>query len=214
MGCDYYSRTIHGARTSLLIGLIVVVAAAAVGVVVGAVAGYFGGVFDALVSRAADMWMAMPIVLGGMFFLSFIEQRGMPQVILVLTLFAWPAMVRLTRSLVMQVRDSEFVLAARALGANHRRLLTRHIIPHSLRPVVVYSAPFAGTAVAAEAILSYMGVGLQLPAISWGLMLSGIQHRLPGHAHLLFPGVFLTGTVLGLILLADALRNATEPEVR
>jgi ABC-type dipeptide/oligopeptide/nickel transport system permease subunit len=213
-GCDYYARTIHGARTSLLIGLTVVTASAAIGLVLGSVAGYAGGVIDGFVSGAADLWMSMPIVLGGMFLLSFIENRGLLQVILVLTLFAWPAMVRLTRSSVMQTKGSEFVLAARALGASRTRVLTRHIIPHSLRPVVVYSALFAGTAIAAEAILSYMGVGLQLPAISWGLMLSGIRYRLPGHAHLLIPGVFLTCVVLGLILLADALRDATDPQVR
>ena len=210
-GCDYYTRTVYGARTSLLIGVGVVVAAAVVALVLGALAGYFGGSVDALISGAADVWLSVPLVLGGMFFLSFLNQRGVLQVTLVLTMLAWPAMVRLLRASVLETKHAEYVTAARALGAGHLRLLVRHIVPNSVRPLIVYSALFTATTIAAEAVLSYMGVGLQLPAISWGLMLADIGGRLPGNPHLLIPGVFLTAAVFGFVLLSDALRDAFEP---
>ena len=210
-GCDYYARTIYGARTSLLIGVSVVAAAAVVAVVLGAVAGYFGGFADAVISGLTDVWLSVPLVLGGMFFLSFLDHRGVLQVALVLTMLAWPAMVRLLRASVLETKRAEYVTAARALGAGHLRLLTRHVVPNSLRPLIVYSALFTATAIAAEAVLSYMGVGLQLPTISWGLMLADIGGRLPGNPHLLIPGVFLTVAVFGFVLLSDALRDALEP---
>jgi oligopeptide transport system permease protein len=210
-GCDYYARTIFGARTSLLIGLSVVVAAALIAVVLGSLAGYVGGAVDAIISAAADVWLSVPLVLGGMFFLSFLHDRGLVQVTLVLTMLAWPAMVRLQRATVLETKHAEYVTASRALGASDARLLVRHVIPNSLRPLVVYAALFTATAIAAEAILSFAGVGLQLPVISWGLMLSGIQGRLPGNPHLLIPGAFLTAAVFGFVLLSDALRDAFEP---
>lgn len=211
-GCDYYARVIHGARTSLVIGGVVVLASAIAGTILGALAGYLGGFVDGIISGAAELWLSVPLIIGGMFFLSFVEERGLLQVTLVLTLFAWPAMVRLVRASVQQAKSAEFVLAARALGAGSLRVLTRHVIPNSLRPVVVFSALFAATAIVAEAILSYLGVGLQLPTISWGLMLAGIRFRLSGHAHLLIPGLFLLAAVSGLVLLGDALRSALDRE--
>jgi oligopeptide transport system permease protein len=210
-GCDYFARTIHGARTSLLIGVTVVVAAAVIAIVLGSLAGYLGGAVDAVISAAADVWLSVPLVLGGMFFLSFLHDRGLVQVTLVLTMLAWPAMVRLQRASVLDTKHAEYVTASRALGASSFRLLTRHVIPNSLRPLIVYSALFTATAIAAEAILSFAGVGLQLPEISWGLMLAGIQGRLAGNPHLLIPGGFLTAAVFGFVLLSDALRDAFDP---
>ena len=210
-GCDYFARTIHGARTSLLIGVAVVLAAAVIAVVLGSLAGYFGGAVDAVISAAADVWLSVPLVLGGMFFLSFLRSRGLVQVTLVLTMLAWPAMVRLQRATVLETKHAEYVTASRALGASNLRLLVRHVVPNSLRPLIVFSALFTATAIAAEAILSFASVGLQLPTISWGLMLAGIKDRLPGNPHLLIPGVFLTAAVFGFVLLSDALRDAFEP---
>lgn len=209
-GCDYWANVVYGARTSLSVGVIVVGGSALIGILFGSVAGYFGGWLDSVISASAELWLSVPLMLGGMFILSFIEERGVLQVTLVLTLLAWPATVKLTRSSVLQAKSHEFVLAARALGAGSWRILTRHVIPHSLRPVAVYSALFIATAIMAEAILSFLGVGLQLPTISWGQMLARIRTRLPGHPHMLIPGVAITITVLGFVLLANALRNAIE----
>jgi ABC-type dipeptide/oligopeptide/nickel transport system permease subunit len=211
-GCDYYARTVYGAQTSLFIGVGVVAAAAVVAIVLGALAGYFGGTVDALISGATDVWLSVPLILGGMFFLSFLRTRGVLQVTLVLSMLAWPAMVRLLRASVLETKQAEYVMAARALGAGHLRLLARHIVPNSLRPLTVYAALFTATTIAAEAVLSFMGVGLQLPTISWGLMLAGIRGRLPGNPHLLIPGAFLTAAVFGFVLLSDALREALEPD--
>lgn len=223
-GCDYYAKTIYGARTSLTIAVTVVLAAGAIAVVLGSVAAYVGGATDAIISRLADAWLSVPLLLGGMFFLALIEHRGLWQVIFILTLLAWPAMVRLMRASVLEAKNEEFVLAARALGAGHLRLLTRHIVPNSLRPLMVYSALYTATVIAAEAILSFMGVGLQQPANSWGLMLARIRpslrnipqapgfDRLAGNPHLLIPAVFLCAAVFAFVLLADSLRDAVEPE--
>lgn len=225
-GCDYYTLTVYGARTSLMIGVSVVLVAAVIAVALGSLAGYAGGIADAVISRTADMWFAVPLLLGGMFFLSFIERRGMLQVTLVLSLLAWPAMARMIRASVLETKNEEFVLSARALGASHARILFRHVIPNSVRPLIVYGALFTATTIAAEAILSFMGVGLQLPAHSWGLMLAGIRpslrtipqvagfDRLAGNPHLLIPGAFLTAAVFAFVLLSDALRDALDPTHR
>lgn len=209
-GCDYWANVVYGARTSLSVGVLVVGGSALIGILFGSVAGYFGGWFDSIISASAELWLSVPLMLGGMFILSFVEDRGILQVTVVLTLLAWPATVKLTRSSVLQAKSYEYVLASRALGASSLRILTKHVIPHSLRPVAVYSALFVATAIMAEAILSFLGVGLQLPTISWGQMLARIRTRLPGHPHMLIPGIALAITVLGFILLADSLRNAVE----
>ena len=140
---------------------------------------------------------------------------GLPQLTLVLVLFGWPTMTRLMRSAVLTVRDLEYVTAARALGAGDLRLMVRHVLPNALAPVIVYGAIRVGIVIAAEATLSFLGLGLQLPAISWGLMIAGAQPRLLSAPHLLlFPGLFLSVTVLAFVLLGDALRDAFDPRLR
>jgi ABC-type dipeptide/oligopeptide/nickel transport system permease subunit len=124
-------------------------------------------------------------------------------------------MTRLTRSSVIAARDSDYVLAARALGTSDFRIITRHILPNAIAPVVVYATIYVGIVIAAEATLSFLGVGLQLPAISWGLMISDAQYRIAEAPHLLlFPGAFLSLTVLSFILMGDALRDALDPKLR
>lgn len=207
LGCDYYARVVYGARTSLVIGVAVVAIAAALAVVLGSVAGYFGGWVDSVVTRASDVWSAIPVLLGGIFFLSFIEQRGVTVVVVVLAGFVWPPMMRIVRSSVQTTTTQEYVVAARALGAGHVRIITRHVVPNSLRPLSAYAALYTGTAIAAEAVLSFMGVGLQLPAISWGLMLAQSANRVHEAFHLLIPGVFLALVVVASVLLTEALRD-------
>ncbi len=210
-GCDLWTQAVYGARTSLLIGGLVVAAAAAIGTVLGALAGYLGGILDVLLARLTDLWLSIPLVLGGLVVLSFVERRGVVQVALVLAVLGWPPILRLVRAQVMTVRTQDHVLAARALGASPARILLRHVLPNALGPVVVYSAAYAGVAISAEALLSFLGVGLQLPAISWGIMLSESRLRLASAPHLLLPAVLLVALVGAFVLLGEATRAASDP---
>jgi oligopeptide transport system permease protein len=214
-GRDYFSRTIYGARASVLIGTIVVAVSALIAIVMGSISGYYGGLTDTLIARVTDVWFAIPTILGGIVVLSVIDNRGIPQVALVLAALGWPTMLRLMRSSVLSAREADYVLAARALGAGDARILRRHILPNAVAPVIVYATIYIGIVISAEAALSFLGVGLQLPAISWGLMISGAQTRLLQAPHLLlFPGIFLSITVFSFILLGDALRDALDPKLR
>ena len=214
-GCDYYARVIHGARVSMTVGVATVAGTAVVAVVLGTLAGFYGGIVDTLIARVTDVWFALPTFLGAIVVLSVLGGNGLPQLTLVLVLFGWPTMTRLMRSAVLTVRDLEYVTAARALGAGDLRLMVRHVLPNALAPVIVYGAIRVGIVIAAEATLSFLGLGLQLPAISWGLMIAGAQPRLLSAPHLLlFPGLFLSVTVLAFVLLGDALRDAFDPRLR
>ena len=214
-GCDYYARTIYGTRISISIGITVTVFATLVAMIGGSIAGYFGGFGDTLIARMTDIWFAIPTILGGIVILTLFGKRGFPQVTLVLIVLGWPTMLRLVRSAVLSVREHEYVDAARALGASNFRIIRRHILPNSLAPVIVYATITVGVIIAAEAALSFLNVGLQLPSISWGLMISNAQNRILTAPHLLFfPGLFLSLTVFSFILMGDALRDALDPKLR
>jgi oligopeptide transport system permease protein len=214
-GCDYYAKVVHGARVSMTIGIATVAGTALLAVVLGTLAGFYGGLIDTVIARLTDIWFALPTLLGAVVVLSVLGSKGLPQLTFVLVIFGWPTMTRLMRSAVLSVRDMEYVTAARALGAGDLRLMYRHILPNALAPVIVYGAIRVGIVIAAEATLSFLGLGLQLPAISWGLMIAGAQPRLLTAPHLLlFPGLFLSLTVLAFVLLGDALRDAFDPRLR
>lgn len=214
-GCDYYARVIYGARTSISIGLLVTGSAVIIAVLFGAVAGYYGGARDAVISRFADFVFALPFLLGAIVFLSVIERRGIFEVTFVLVVFTWPVMTRLMRSAVIAAKENDYVAAAKALGANDFRIMRKHILPNAIAPVVVYATVFVGLIIAAEAALTFLGVGLQLPSISWGLQLAGARTRLLTDPHLLFfPGIFVAVTVFAFILMGDALRDALDPKLR
>lgn len=210
-GCDYYTRTLHGARVSLVIGGAVVVLATLVGTLFGTLAGFYEGALDAVLARLTDLTFATPLVLGGAVLLSFSDTRGLLQVTLVLALLGWPPMLRLMRASVLRTKHAEYVQAARAMGARDLRLMRRHIVPNAVWPVLVYGCVYVGVAISAEALLSFAGVGLQLPTISWGLMLNEVQHRVLDAPHLLIPGAFLTLTVGAFVSLGEALRAASNP---
>ncbi len=215
LGCDYYARTIYGARASVVVGLTVTVSASLIAVVLGSLAGYYRGKLDAILSRVTDVVFALPSLLAGIVILSVMENRGIPQVAFVLAVLGWPTMLRLMRATVMSVSENEYVQAARALGASDRRIIVRHVLPNAMTPVIVYATIFVGIAIVAEATLTFLGVGLQLPAVSWGLAISNAQSRLLQAPHLLFfPGIFLSITVFSFILMGDALRDALDPKLR
>jgi oligopeptide transport system permease protein len=213
-GCDLYANVIYGARPSIAIGLLATASIFVVSIILGSIAGFYGGLIDTLVSRLIDVFFGFPFILGAIIVLISFPSRNVWTVAGVLALFSWPTGTRLMRSSVLGLRDADFVVASRALGASNRRLIVRHVIPNAIAPLLVLATLTVGTIIAAEATLTFLGVGLQLPAISWGLQLSTGQGYIETDPHmLLFPSLFLGLTVLGFILLGDALRDAFDPKI-
>jgi ABC-type dipeptide/oligopeptide/nickel transport system permease subunit len=210
-GCDYLAETVHAARASLAVGALTVLGTVAVALVLGTLAGYLGGWVDAVVSRATDVWTAVPLLLGGVVVLSALETRSVLSVALVLTLFGWPPLVRLQRAGVLEAGARDHVTAARALGAGPVRILRRHVLPHAVRPLLAFASAYAGLVIGVEATLTYSGVGLQQPVLSWGLLLLQAQTRLGQAPHLLLPAGFLVLTVGALVLLGQALLRPADP---
>ena len=210
-GCDYLAQTVYGTRTSLGLSVLVIVGTALIALVLGSLAGYAGGRTDALVSRFTDVWSGIPLILGGVIVLSGTDERGVLQVAVVLVLFGWPPMVRVLRASVLEVSTRDYVVAARALGAPPVRVLVRHVLPNATRPFVVFASAYAGVIVAAEATLTFAGVGLGRPTESWGIQLHLAQDRISQSPHLLVPGGFVVLTVVAFVLLGEALRTRSGP---
>jgi oligopeptide transport system permease protein len=214
LGCDYYTRVIYGARTSLEVGLIVSSVELAIAMFAGASAGYFGGWVDTVISRFADVWFSVPTVLGAILILTMFHGGGPVIVALAIAVFAWPDMTRLVRAVVISGKTRGYIRAARTMGESGRRILARHVVPNGIGPVLVFSAYVIGGAVGAEAALTFLGVGLRLPAISWGLQLAVADTRFPELAYLLFfPSLFLCLLIGAFILLGEALRDAMDPKL-
>ncbi|NIZ91334.1 ABC transporter permease [Kineococcus rubinsiae] len=215
LGEDVYARTIYGARASVVVGLLSTVLVTVVGGVVGAIAGYYGGIWDALLSRISDIFFAVPLVLGAIVLITSLQSRSTLTVSLVLSLFAWPQTARIMRGSVLQTRSAEFVTAARALGLSRLQVLVRHVVPNALGPVIVIATISLGTFIAAEATLSYLGVGLPSSIVSWGGDISAAQTSLRSAPQVLFwPAAALSVTVLSFIMLGDVVRDALDPKAR
>lgn len=223
-GYDVYARTIYGARASILVGTLTSLLVLVIGVIFGVLSGFVGGWLDALLSRFGEVFIAIPLLLGGIVFLTvFPNQVGDPywlivgKIVLVLTLLSWPRLMRIMRSSVLQVKPAEYVAAARALGAGPVRVIVSHILPNAIAPVIVVATIDLGAYIAIEASLSFLGIGLQPPAISWGLAISqasGLGSVRNAPHMLIFPSIFLSLTVLSFILLGDAVRDALDPKLR
>jgi oligopeptide transport system permease protein len=213
-GCDVYANVVYGARNSLAIGLLVTALSLAVAVPLGCLAGYYGRAVDALVSRLGDVFFGFPFLLGAIVVLSTFRFRNVVSVSVALAVFTWPVLARLMRSTVIQVKELEYVTAARSIGARDRRILFHHVLPNAIAPVIAIATVTIGSVIAAEAALTFLGVGVQYPAISWGLQLAQAQTNFQQEPHLLiFPGLFLSATVLSFMLLGDALRDALDPRL-
>jgi oligopeptide transport system permease protein len=214
-GCDYYANVVYGARTSVAIGVLTVIGVLVIGVLIGSVAGYYGGWADSVLARLTDVFFGIPLFLGALILLTVSPQRSVWTVSLALVVFGWMTAMRLVRSSVVSIREADYVLAAQALGASSGRILVRHILPNALAPVLIYATIAVGTFISAESALTYLGIGLQAPEISWGLQINVAQSLIGSSPHLLFfPALFLSVTVLGFILLGDALRDALDPKRR
>ncbi|MFJ8664954.1 ABC transporter permease [Streptomyces sp. NPDC093600] len=214
-GCDVYTRTVHGARTSVTVGVLATLGVTVLGSVLGGLAGFFGGVWDAILSRITDIFFAIPVVLGGLVLLSVVTSNAVWPVIGFMVLLGWPQLSRIARGSVITAKQNDYVQAARALGASNSRMLLRHIAPNALAPVIVVATIALGTYIALEATLSFLGVGLKPPTVSWGIDISSASPYIRNAPHmLLWPAGALAVTVLAFIMLGDAVRDALDPKLR
>jgi len=221
-GYDIYARCIYGARASILVGVLCTVGTVLIGGTIGVMAGYQGGWADSLLSRIGDVFFAIPLLLGAIIFLvslpDFFNDNYfliVLKVVLALVILGWPSLARLTRSSVIQVKPNDYVQAARALGASPNRIVRSHVLPNSLAPVIVVATINLGAYIALEATLSFLGIGLQPPAISWGIDISAALVGLRTTPHMLFfPSLFLSLAVLAFIMLGDVARDALDPKNR
>ncbi|HJR46436.1 MAG TPA: ABC transporter permease [Actinomycetota bacterium] len=211
-GCDYYTRVLNGARSSLAVAVLVVVLTGLIGIVVGSLSAMRGGWVDAAVNQLTDVLLSVPLLLAAAFVMTLVGDRGVLEVVVGLTVLSWPPMTRLVRAEVRSLHSREYVDAARALGAGKMRLLRRHILPNAIWPILAFAAGFTAIAVAAEAILTFLGAGLELPAISWGLMLAQARFRSVAAPHLLIPALFLSATVAAFVFLSEACRRVFEAD--
>ncbi|QDY78861.1 ABC transporter permease [Streptomyces qinzhouensis] len=214
-GCDVYTRTVYGARASVTVGFCATLGVAVLGSVLGGLAGFFGGAGDAVLSRVTDIFFAIPVVLGGLVLLSVVTSNTVWPVIGFMVLLGWPQVSRIARGSVITTKQNDYVQAARALGASSSRMLLRHIAPNAVAPVIVVATIALGTYISLEATLSYLGVGLKPPTVSWGIDISAASPYIRNAPHmLLWPAGALAITVLAFIMLGDAVRDALDPKLR
>ncbi|MDC8995024.1 ABC transporter permease [Mycobacterium marinum] len=214
-GHDIYARTVYGARASVVVGLGATAAAFIAGVTLGALAGYYGGWLDAVVSRITDIFFGLPLLLAAIVLMQVMHHRTVWTVIAILALFGWPQIARIARSSVLEVRGSDFVLAAKALGMSRFQILLRHALPNAIGPVIAVATVALGIFIVTEATLSYLGVGLPPAVVSWGGDINVAQMRLRAGSPILFyPAGALAVTVLAFMMMGDALRDALDPASR
>ena len=215
LGRDILSRILFGARISLVVAVSVVGISLSIGLVAGALAGMYGGWLDILLNiYLTNAFLALPGILLAIAFVAFLGP-GLLNLILALSISGWVGYARLVRAQVMAVRQREFVEAARALGATDLRLLTRHILPNILQPLIVQAAIGMAGAVLAEATLSFLGLGIPAPAASWGSMLNDARSHLFDSPHMVvFPALAVMLAVLAFNFIGDALRDQLDPRTR
>nr|WP_226961753.1 MULTISPECIES: ABC transporter permease [Streptomyces] len=214
-GQSIWARMVYGTRASIIIGISVTVLVLLFGGLVGMIAGYFGGWVDAVLSRITDTFMGIPFLLGAMVVLVSFETRTTWTVTLALAFLGWTTIARVMRGSVISIKQSDYVVAARSLGAGTWRILLRHVLPNAAAPVIVVAMIALGGYITAEAVLSFLGIGLSDPAISWGGDINRAQDRIRVAPHiLLYPSILLSITILSFLMLGDAVRDALDPKLR
>jgi peptide/nickel transport system permease protein/oligopeptide transport system permease protein len=215
LGRDVFSRTLVATRVAMLVGIIAVAIALTLGLLLGPVSGYYGGAVDSVIMRAADIFFAFPYILFVLLIMSVLGQ-GFQNVFIAIGVLGWATFARVVRGQILSVKSMEFVEAARAQGAGDLRIIFRHVLPNSMAPVYVAVAMAIGGAIATEAALSYLGIGIQPPNSSWGLMISdSVDYLAAGNWWwLLFPSLALVTTVFGFISFGNGLRDATDPKLK
>ncbi len=225
IGRDIFARTVYGGQISLLIGILAVVVSVGIGTLIGVVTGYFGGWIDVVLMRLTEAMLSIPTLLF-LLMISKIFGGKVPQIqfigrtfsgsvvviIIIIGLTSWMGLARIVRSLVLSLKETEFIIAARALGAPHYRIILSHILPNILAPVVVSATLGVGNAILAESYISFLGVGVGAPTATWGNILEGARQFFEAAPWLwLAPGLLILLTVMGINFLGDGLRDALDP---
>jgi peptide/nickel transport system permease protein len=215
LGRDIYSRILHGARVSLLVGLGSTLVASVLGGIIGLLSGYVGGKTDLAVQRVMDILQGLPLLVLALVMAAALGP-SIPNVILAISIPIMPRAARVIRSSVLSIREFQYVEAARALGLTHLRIAFRHILPNTVGPFIVLGTAQLGSAILTEAALSFLGLGVPEPYPSWGRMLSvsAAEYAQKAPWLVLFPGIAISLAVFGSNLLGDALRDTLDPRLR
>ncbi len=213
-GRDIAQRLVHGARISLYVGIVVILISLIIGITLGALAGFYGGWIDSVISRFTDIMFAFPGLLFAIAVMAVLG-RDLFNVFIALGLVGWPPIVRIIRGEVVALKESEFVEAAKAIGAKNKRIILRHLLPNMLAPIIVYVSLGIAGAIMSEAGLSFLGIGVRPPMPSWGSMINdGFQHALDSPHVWLVPGIVIALVVLAFNFLGDGLRDALDPKLK
>lgn len=214
LGRDVLCRVIYGARISLAVGVLATAISTAIGLVMGALAAYYGGIWDTIIMRMADIFLAFPYTLFVIAMLAVIGP-GIQNVFIAIGILGWPSIARVFRSAILTVKENDYVDAARSMGASDVRIVTRHIFPNSVASIVVYATMNIGGAILTESALSFLGMGVVPPDPSWGIMIQDGQTYLATQPWLMImPGLAILTTVLAFTLLGDGLRDALDVKMK
>ncbi len=213
-GRDIYSRIIYGSRISLQVGFVAVSISMVIGGALGAIAGFFGGKLDNIIMRTMDILLAIPSILLAISIVSALGP-GLINVMIAVGISSIPSYSRIVRASVITLKDQEFVEAARAVGTSNFRIITKHIIPNSLAPIIVQATLGVAGAILSAAGLSFIGLGIQPPTPEWGSMLSAGRQFIRDYPHIsMYPGLVIMITIFGLNLFGDGLRDALDPRLK
>lgn len=228
IGRDILARTIYGGQISLLIGLTAVIVQLVIGVIIGAVAGYYGGWLDSLLMRFTEAVMTIPSLFLLLVMAKFFSGRvpdltlfgrtfsgSVVVIILIIGLTSWPRLTRIVRAEFLSLKENDFVLAARAIGTSNAQIITRHVLPNTIAPIVVTATLAVAGAIISEAYISFLGLGVQPPTATWGNMITGATTYIETAPWLwFFPGMLILLTVLSINFVGDGLRDALDPRSR
>lgn len=214
IGRDMLSRIIYGARISLFVGVFVQVVATSFGVLLGVVAGYYGGIVDTVIMRAVDIMYALPNFLFAVFMVSLLKP-DIGSVLLTLSLSTWPFSARLMRGQVLATKNADYIIAAKALGMRDSRIIMLHVLPNAITPIIIQFTLGIATVIMAEAGLSFLGIGIRPPNPTWGAMINKGREFIRTSPHLaIYPSIILGLTMIALNFLGDGLRDALDPRMK